>query len=152
MSETDGTGAGAAPKGATEHTRSANRAARDALPLHDRRDYEDAARGFVGTLSDPVIRSAGGTPLRDLYAHDFVTASEEPPDTVHPSLWRHAQVNNHHGLFEVVEGVYQVRGLDLANLTIVEGDTGIVVIDPLSFAETARARSPCTGSTAATGR
>ncbi|MDN4597173.1 alkyl/aryl-sulfatase [Leifsonia virtsii] len=127
------------PKDATQHTRAANRAARDTLPLSDRRDYEDAARGFVGAPADPVIRRADGFPVLDLTSHDFVDASEEAPDTVHPSLWRHAQVNNHHGLFEVAEGVYQLRGMDLANITIVEGDTGIIVIDPLSFAETARA-------------
>lgn len=135
MSDADDT----MPKDATEHTRAANRAARDTLPLNDRRDYEDAARGFVGAPADPLIRRADGVPVLDLTSHDFVDASDEAPDTVHPSLWRHAQVNNHHGLFEVAEGVYQLRGIDLANITIVEGETGIIVIDPLSFAETARA-------------
>ncbi|MEV8212921.1 alkyl sulfatase dimerization domain-containing protein [Leifsonia sp. NPDC077715] len=128
-----------APKDATEHTRAANRAARDTLPLHDRRDYEDAARGFVATLEDALVAGPGGLPIADLRSHDFLTASDDAPDTVHPSLWRHAQVNHHYGLFEVAEGVYQVRGVDLANITIIEGDAGIIVIDPLTFAETARA-------------
>ncbi len=127
------------PKPATEHTTAANRAARDGLPLADRRDYEDAARGFIGTLDDPVIRRAEGTPVIDIDAHAFVHESDDAPDEVHPSLWRHAQVTAHHGLFEVVEGVYQVRGFDLANMTLVEGDTGVIVIDPLSFTETAAA-------------
>ncbi|GAA1805292.1 alkyl/aryl-sulfatase [Agromyces neolithicus] len=127
------------PKPATAHTKAANTAARASLPFADRRDYDDAARGFIADLADPVIHRADGAPVMDLSAHDFVTESEESPDTVHPSLWRHAQVNQHHGLFEVVEGVYQLRGLDLANLTIIEGDEGIIVIDPLSFTETARA-------------
>ncbi len=134
MSDADET----APKDATEHTRAANRAARETLPLHDTRDFDDAARGFIGAPEDPVVHR-DGRPIVDLRAHDFVSESEEPPDTVHPSLWRHARANNHHGLFEVVPGVYQLRGMDLANITIVEGDTGIIVIDPLSFAETARA-------------
>lgn len=127
-----------APKDATEHTRAANRAARDTLPLHDRRDYEDAARGFIDGLADPVV-VRDGRPVMDVHSHDFVSESDDAPDTVHPSLWRHAQVNNQHGLFEVADGVYQLRGIDLANITIVEGDIGIIVIDPLSFAETARA-------------
>lgn len=133
------TGGASGPKPATEHTKAANQAARDGLPLDDRRDYEDAARGFIGTLDDPVIRAGDGRPVMDVSAHDFVAESDEAPDTVHPSLWRHAQVNGHHGLFEVVDGVYQVRGLDLANITFVEGDTGVIVIDPLSFVETAAA-------------
>jgi alkyl sulfatase BDS1-like metallo-beta-lactamase superfamily hydrolase len=128
-----------APKPATEHTKAANAAARERLPLSDRRDYDDAARGFVGMLVEPTIRRDDGWPVSDADAHAFLHESDEAPDTVNPSLWRHAQVNNQHGLFEVIEGVYQVRGLDLANMTIVEGETGIIVIDPLSFAETARA-------------
>lgn len=128
-----------ASKPATEHTRAANRAARDTLPLADRRDVEDAARGLVGTIDDPVIRRADGQPVIDVSSHAFLGVSEDAPDTVHPSLWRHARVNAHHGLFEVVDGVYQVRGLDLANLTLIEGDTGVVVVDPLSFTETAAA-------------
>ncbi|WP_158865807.1 alkyl/aryl-sulfatase [Leifsonia sp. AG29] len=128
-----------APKPATEHTRARNEAARRGLPLGDRRDYEDAARGFIGTLDDARIIGPGGATVRDLAAHDFLDASADAPDTVHPSLWRHAQVNHHSGLFEVMEGVYQVRGLDLANMTLVEGDAGVIVIDPLSFSETAAA-------------
>lgn len=126
------------PKPATEHTKKANADAAAGLPWDDRRDYDDATRGFVATLDAPEIMGPTGRPVMDLSAHDFVNESEAP-DTVHPSLWRHAQVNQHHGLFNVVDGVYQVRGLDLANMTIVEGDEGIIVIDPLSFTETAAA-------------
>jgi alkyl sulfatase BDS1-like metallo-beta-lactamase superfamily hydrolase len=128
-----------AVKPATEVTRLANRTARDTLPLSDRRDFDDAARGFVGTLDDPKIRRADGALVMDLNAHDFLAESEDAPDTVHPSLWRHARVNRHRGLFKVTEGIYQVRGLDLANMTIVEGSDGIIVIDPLLFNETAGA-------------
>lgn len=128
-----------APKPATEHTRAANLAARDRLPFDDRRDYDDVQRGFVATLEDPVIRRSDGAVVVDLTAHDFVVEEDEAPDTVHPSLWRHAQVNHPHGLFEVTDGVYQIRGFDLANMSIVEGDSGIIVIDPLTYTETAAA-------------
>lgn len=128
-----------APKPATPHTAQANAAAREGLPLADRRDFDDATRGFVGTLSDPIIRRGDGAPVIDVAGHDFVLDTDDAPDTVHPSLWRHAQVNQPHGLFEVTAGIYQVRGLDLSNMTIVEGDEGIIVIDPLVYAETAGA-------------
>lgn len=128
-----------APKPPTEHTKAANRSALAGLPLDDRRDFEDATQGFVAGLPDPVIRRADGQPVLDVSAHQFVFESDDAPASVHPSLWRHAQVNQHHGLFEVVNGVYQLRGIDLANITIVEGDEGIIVIDPLSFTETAKA-------------
>lgn len=127
-----------APRPATAHTRAANAAAAAGLPTSDRRDYDDAARGFIATLDDPVVRREDGLPVIDVSGHDFVLA-DEVPDTVHPSLWRHAQVNQPHGLFEVTDGIYQVRGLDLSNITFVEGDEGIIVIDPLVYFETAAA-------------
>jgi len=92
----------------------------------------------VGTFDDPVIRRADGVPVIDVTSHDFVV-DVEAPDTAHPSLWRHAQTSQPHGLFEVAPGLYQVRGLDLSNMTIIEGDTGVVIIDPLVYAETAAA-------------
>lgn len=128
-----------APKPASSHTARANAAAREGLPLADRRDYDDARRGFIATLSEPVIRRGDGVPVIDVAGHDFVLDTDDAPDTVHPSLWRHAQVNQSHGLFEVTSGIYQVRGLDLSNITIVEGDEGIIVIDPLVYKETAQA-------------
>jgi alkyl sulfatase BDS1-like metallo-beta-lactamase superfamily hydrolase len=128
-----------APKPATPHTVKANAAAVAGLPVSDRRDYDDAGRGFIATIDDPVIRRADGMPVIDVSAHDFVLSSDQAPDTVHPSLWRHAQVNHPHGLFEVTDGIYQVRGLDLSNVTFVEGDEGVIVIDPLVYFETAAA-------------
>ncbi len=127
------------PKPATEATRAANAAAAERLPWRDRRDFDDARRGFIAPLADPVVRGPGGAPVIDLTAWDFVGESAEAPDTVHPSLWRHAQVNGGRGLFEVTAGIYQLRGLDLSNMTIVEGDEGIIVIDPLVGNETAAA-------------
>lgn len=101
-------------------------AARRDLPFADRRDYEDARRGFIATL--PAIG--------DRYT--FLQA-ESAPDTVHPSLWRLAQLNAIHGLFEVVPGVYQVRGFALANVTFIEGERGLIVVDPLGSVGAARA-------------
>jgi alkyl sulfatase BDS1-like metallo-beta-lactamase superfamily hydrolase len=104
----------------------------------DTADFADAARGFIGSLPGPVIRTASGTPVWDLTPYAFLDAETAPP-TVNPSLWRMARLNRHHGLFQVTERVFQVRGLDLANLTIVESDTGIIVIDALTTVEVAAA-------------
>ena len=79
-------------------------------------------------------------PAWDVGRYDFVRHGSASPDTVHPSLWRQAQLNAIAGLFEVVPGVYQVRGLDLSNMTLVEGDDGVLVIDPLISVETGTGR------------
>jgi alkyl sulfatase BDS1-like metallo-beta-lactamase superfamily hydrolase len=104
----------------------------------DRTDFEDAARGFVGSLPEPIIRGATGSPVWDLTPYGFLDAEASPP-TVNPSLWRMARLNMHHGLFQVTDRVWQVRGLDLANLTVVESDSGIIVIDTLTTVEVAAA-------------
>ncbi|MGW6456546.1 alkyl/aryl-sulfatase [Streptomyces sp. NPDC055078] len=126
------------PKPATAATLAAQRTAAAALPFSDTRDFDDAARGFIGTLTPPVIKRADGATVLDLTAYAFLDA-EEAPGSVHPGLWRHARASNFHGLFQVMDGVYQVRGLDQANMTIIEGETGLLLIDPLTFAETAQA-------------
>ena len=98
-----------------------------------------AARGFIATL-DPmtIAHDRGARSAFDLEALSFL--SEDAPDTVNPSLWRQAQLNaGHHGLYEVVDGIYQVRSFDIANMTLVRGDTGWIIIDPLTSSETARA-------------
>lgn len=103
----------------------------------DHSDFADAERGFIATRDSAVIRDEAGNVVFDLQARAFIAG--EAPATVHPSLWRQSKLTAKHGLFEVVEGVYQVRGFDLANMTLVEGDTGVIVIDPLTTAETAAA-------------
>lgn len=108
------------------------------LPFSDRADFEDARRGFIATLPDGVIPGPGGKPAFDTKQYDFLK-NDQVPATVNPSLWRQAQLNAIHGLFKVTERVYQVRGLDIANLTIIEGDTGLILIDPLLSNETAKA-------------
>lgn len=119
------------------HTLALQAKAAAAPEFADRTDFESAQRGFLGSRADPIIRNAAGGVAWDLSAYDFLQG--EPPATVHPALWRQSQLLARHGLFEVVDGVYQVRGFDLANVTFVRGRRGWIVIDPLGSAETARA-------------
>ena len=106
-------------------------------PFDDTQDFDDTQRGFIATISPGTITNAGGEVVWDCDAYDFITG--DAPPTVHPSLWRQSQLVARHGLFEVTEGIYQVRGFDLSNITFVEGDTGVIVIDPLISTETAAA-------------
>ncbi|MFF8948573.1 alkyl/aryl-sulfatase [Streptomyces sp. NPDC014940] len=110
------------------------------LPYDDLGDFADADRGFVKAYTGgPITTPSGGTAW-DPDAYRFLTdATEAPPATVDPSLWRQARLLSRQGLHEVTDRIYQVRGLDLSNMTVVEGDTGIIVIDPLTSAETAAA-------------
>jgi len=114
-----------------------NKALAAALPFADRRDFDFAERGFLGTRADPLIKAADGRVVWNLDAFAFTQA--DAPATVNPSLWRQAQLHARHGLFKVTDKVYQVRGFDLANITFVEGDTGWIVVDALTSEETARA-------------
>ncbi|MEV0386183.1 alkyl sulfatase dimerization domain-containing protein [Nonomuraea sp. NPDC050643] len=107
------------------------------LPFHDRADFEDADRGFIAKLSPAVITAADGRVVWDGDSYDFL--QEDCPDTAHPSLWRQAGLCARQGLYEVADGVYQVRGLDLSNMTLVEGEHGVVVLDPLVSTECAAA-------------
>ena len=107
------------------------------LPFADTEDFEDARRGWLGSLSEGLIRTTGGRVVWSTEAYGFLDG--EAPETVNPSLWRQGQLVAMHGLFEVTEGIYQVRGLDLSNMTIVEGEEGVLVIDPLISAECAAA-------------
>lgn len=107
------------------------------LPLADREDFDDARRGFVAALSPAVVLGTAGRVVWDMESYAFL--EDECPELVNPSLWRQSQLNAIHGLFEVVPGIYQVRGVDLSNMTIVEGREGVLVIDPLICAETAAA-------------
>lgn len=125
-------------KDAEPATRAVNDGFVKALPFNDRTDFDDAKRGFIATLADGVVAGPGGKPAWDVKPYDFLKSDQVPP-TVNPSLWRQAQLNAIHGLFKVTERVYQVRGLDLANLTIIEGDSGLILIDPLLSNETAAA-------------
>lgn len=107
------------------------------LPVEDRQDFEFADKGFLGTRADPLIKRDDGQPAWNLAAYDFLKG--QAPATVNPSLWRQAQLLSKHGLFQVSDRVYQVRGFDISNITFVRGDTGWIVIDPLTMRETAKA-------------
>ncbi|ULN35003.1 alkyl/aryl-sulfatase [Mycolicibacterium smegmatis] len=108
------------------------------LPFGDRRDFDDADRGFIAALEPCVITADDGRVVWDNDSYRFLD-SEQAPASVHPSLWRQSRLCAKQGLYEVVEGIYQVRGLDLSNITFVEGDSGVIVIDPLISTETAAA-------------
>jgi alkyl sulfatase BDS1-like metallo-beta-lactamase superfamily hydrolase len=107
------------------------------LDFSDRTDFDDAERGLVASLDPVTIKAADGRTVFDLTGYAYLDGV--CPETVHPSLWRQAQLCLKNGLFEVTDGIYQVRGFDLSNLTIVEGDAGVIVIDPLISAECAAA-------------
>jgi len=126
-------------KDATEFTRAAHRTVYDSLPFEDRRDFEEAARGFIAPLPEGAVHKEDGDWVFDPFRLNFIDEDTEAPETVNPSLWRQGQLMVRGGLFEVSERIYQVRNLDVSNLTIVEGDTGLIVIDPLISSETAKA-------------
>ncbi len=107
------------------------------LPFGDRADFADADRGLIGSLDPCVVKDASGRVVWDNDAFSFLAG--DCPDSANPSLWRQSQLCARQGLFEVTDGIYQVRGLDLSNMTIVEGDSGVIVIDPLISTETAAA-------------
>jgi alkyl sulfatase BDS1-like metallo-beta-lactamase superfamily hydrolase len=107
------------------------------LPFADTRDFNWADRGFIATRKDPKIVTATGQVVWDLSAFDFLKAP--PPPTVNPSLWRQGQLMAKHGLYQVSDSIWQVRGFDLANITFVKGTAGWIVIDTLGSNETAKA-------------
>ncbi len=125
-----------ASKDATPATARANQAVAKQLTLNDKQDFEDATRGLIATLPQAQVKDAAGKLVWDTERFAFVKG--DAPATVNPSLWRQEKLNNAHGLFKVTDGIYQIRGYDLANMTLVEGKTGWIVIDPLLTAEIAK--------------
>lgn len=123
-------------KGASSATTAVLLAAAGSLPFEDRSDFERAARGRI---ADAPLTVLGGFGHNVWSRGDFEFETAASSETVHPSLWRQAQLNNEAGLFEVTHGVYQVRGMDISNITFIRGDRGWIVIDPLTAEETARA-------------
>ncbi|MEU0239128.1 alkyl sulfatase dimerization domain-containing protein [Nocardiopsis sp. NPDC006198] len=103
----------------------------------DRTDFDNADKGFLGTASQPQITDGAGRVVWDLDAYAFLHG--EAPDTANPSLWRQSQLAAKHGLYRVCEGIFQVRGFDLSNISFVEGDQGVIVVDPLLSVECAAA-------------
>lgn len=124
---------------AAASTRKLNTGVLQQLPFGDKQDFEDARRGFIAPLPDGgVIRNKEGQPVWDLKGFSFIKPGVPAPDTVNPSLWRQSQLLIYAGLFQVTDRVYQVRGADASNITFIEGDTGIIVVDPLISVECAR--------------
>ena len=113
------------PKAASAATVAAQRAVVAALPADNGQDAEFARRGFIATRADPLIRAADGRPVWNLDAYKFVAGPA--PATVNPSLWRHASLLAQSGLFKVTEGVWQVRGFDVSNMTVIAGRTGWIL-------------------------
>ena len=128
--------ASAAAGDATPRVQQAHAAVRKAADLSDPLSFADAKRGFIAAPTGQV-KDADGNVVWDFAAFDFVKG--DAPPTVNPSLWRQALLNNHVGLFKVTAGIWQLRGFDLANITLVEGRTGWIVVDTLTSRETAAA-------------
>ncbi len=128
------------PKEATSFTLASQKAVLDSLDFDDTTDFANAAVGVVSRPDPLVILNDQSQTIWDRAEYDFLDDTPTAPGTVNPSLWRQAQLNNQYGLFEVkASAIYQVRGYDLANITAVRGDTGWIIIDCLSLAETAAA-------------
>ena len=126
------------PKPATDFTSEKIKQLKRSMPQNIEREREFAMRGFIAGWPEAIIeKNKGGTPSVNFEDNDFLEG--EAPDTVNPLLWEHSKVMGAEGLFEVVPGIYQVRGFDVANITFVDTDNGYIVIDPLTSAEPAAA-------------
>ncbi|WP_084407224.1 alkyl/aryl-sulfatase [Aestuariibacter salexigens] len=122
----------------TAATVSAQQQVLDALPFEDTSDFVNARKGLIAQDKHLVVEGTHGNHIWNMDAYGFIDQDgETPPGSVNPSLWRQAALNNIHGLFEVSPGLYQLRGFDLANMSIISGETGWIIVDPLTAKETA---------------
>lgn len=126
-----------AQKAATQFTADANAQVYALLDFEDKSEFENATRGLIASPETLEIRNDEGKLIWSQKAYDFLDG--DAPSTANPSLWRNTQLNHIYGLFEVCEGIYQVRGYDLSNITFIKGDTGWIVFDPLMSTECAKA-------------
>ena len=124
-------------KPASAATIAAQRQSAASLPAEDGRDAAFADQGFIATRTDPLIAASDGKPVWNLSAYDWVQG--DAPPTVNPSLWRHMKLLRKHGLYKVTDDVWQVRGFDVSNMTVIKGQTGWILIDPLTTKEAAAA-------------
>jgi len=122
----------------SEHTKAILEAAKANLPLSDTRDFEEYAKGFIAAPDSKIIMADAGHAAWDMERFNFLLEQDEF-DSIHPSLVRQSQLNMNFGLYEVIPGIYQVRGFALANITFVRGETGWIVFDPTEASESARA-------------
>ena len=121
---------------ASEYTVASNQQFAENLNIDHQQDFEDARRGMVAAAPNESMATTKGVKIWDAAAYDFVQG--EPPDTVNPSLWRQAKLNNIRGLFKDEEGIYQLRGFDLANSTLIKSENGWILVDPLTTKETTK--------------
>ena len=126
------------PKDATEITKKANAAVLNQLPFSNRQDYEDVKRGFIASDQTMTFKGQDGRAIWDLTTYQFLSETDAP-STVNPSLWRIAQLNMTPGLYKVTDRVYQIRGYDLSNMSIIEGNSGLILIDPMISTEVSKA-------------
>jgi len=125
-------------KEATEHTRDRNAAIYMLLDFSDSAEFEFAQKGLLAAPEALELHNEDGDVIWSQKAFAFVEDADAP-GSANPSLWRHTQINHSYGLFEVTEGIYQVRGYDISNITFIEGETGWIIFDPLTNVETAKA-------------
>jgi alkyl sulfatase BDS1-like metallo-beta-lactamase superfamily hydrolase len=112
--------------------------ARASLPFADTKDFDEQKKGLIAAMKELKIKADAGHVAWDMERFQFLDKHDDF-DSIHPSLLRQSKLNNNYGLYEVVPGIYQVRGFDLANITFVQGKTGWIVFDTMISAETARA-------------
>ena len=132
-------GLNADEKAATEYTVQVNSAVYSLLDFTDTSEYENATRGLIDAPEALELTDAEGNVVWSQDAYGFLEDYEKAPDTANPSLWENTRNNHAYGLFEVCDGIYQVRGYDMSNLTVVKGDTGWILFDPLMSVECSRA-------------
>lgn len=125
------------PKPASPATLNAQAKMLASLPTDNGDDERFATQGFIATRDDPIIRSAEARPVWNLDAYAWMKG--DAPATVNPSLWRHMSILRHHGLFTLASNIWQVRGFDISNMTVIKGQTGWILIDPLTTKETSAA-------------
>lgn len=123
-------------KEASHFTKKTNDAILNSLPFEDNADFENARKGFIATIESGEILDAEGKLIYSMKEFDFIKG--KAPSTTNPSLWRQSELNSINGLFEVTDGVYQIRGFDLANMSLIRGQKGWIIVDPLYSAETAK--------------
>lgn len=128
------------PKGKapSKFTQEVLKKAKADLPFADKRDFDEQKRGLIAPMKESKIMADNGHVAWDMERFQFLEKQKDF-DSIHPSLLRQAILNNNYGLYEVVPGIYQVRGFDLSNITFVRGKTGWIVFDPMVTAEPVRA-------------
>ncbi len=126
-------------KEATDKTAQINSAVYSMLDFSDTSEYENATKGLIDAPDSLHIENEDGRIVWSQDAYSFIDENEKAPATSNPSLWENTKNNHAYGLFKVVDGIYQVRGYDITNLTVVEGDTGYIIFDPMMSFECAQA-------------